>query len=242
MTRSADDLATDKGPSTRKAAVSSTVSAVGNGGTLAERLRLQISDEIVRGDLAPGIALDEMELARRFNVSRTPVREAIRLLAASGLVDARPHRSAVVARPGREQLVGMFEALCELEMICAGLAAERMTKAERAALKRLHLALKAVVRDGETLRYYELNTDFHSAIYAGSHNAYLEKITSETRARIAPFSRAQFTTLGRLEQSYSEHDTIVGAILAGHRAEAATGMRHHIETVHAAYLAYMRGV
>ena len=72
--------------------------------TLAERLRLQISDEIVRGELAPGIALDETELAQRFEVSRTPVREAIRLLAASGLVEARPHRSAVVARPGRSSL------------------------------------------------------------------------------------------------------------------------------------------
>lgn len=239
MTRSADDLAMDKGPGSRKGAASGGASVVRNAGTLAERLRLQISDEIVRGDLAPGIALDEMELAQRFNVSRTPVREAIRLLAASGLVDARPHRSAVVARPGREQLVGMFEALCELEMICAGLAAERMTKPEQAGLKRQHQELKVVVRAGETLRYYELNVDFHSAIYAGSHNAYLEKITSETRARIAPFSRAQFTTLGRLDQSYSEHDAIVAAILAGDRGKAAAAMRHHIQTVHAAYLAYM---
>jgi DNA-binding FadR family transcriptional regulator len=69
-----------------------------------------------------------------------------------------------------------------------------------------------------------VNLEFHSAIYAGSHNAYLEKITSETRSRIAPFSRAQFTTLGRLEKSYTEH----AAILAGQRAEAAA-MHHHIE-------------
>jgi DNA-binding GntR family transcriptional regulator len=185
--------------------------------------------------------LDEMELAQRFKVSRTPVREAIRLLVASGLVDARPHRSAVVARPGNEQLVGMFEALCELEMICAGLAAERMTKPERAGLARLHAALRDTVRKGEPLSYYELNLEFHSAIYAGSHNAYLEKITSETRSRIAPFSRAQFTTLGRLEKSYTEHDAIVAAILAGQRAEAAAAMHHHIETVHAAYLAFMHG-
>jgi DNA-binding GntR family transcriptional regulator len=208
--------------------------------TLAERLRLQISDEIVRGELAPGIALDETALAQRFEVSRTPVREAIRLLAASGLVEARPHRSAVVARPDRSQLVGMFEALCELEMICAGLAAERMTKAERTHLKRLHIELRATVRRGEPLAYYELNIDFHSAIYAGSHNAYITKITTETRARIAPFSRAQFTTLGRLEKSYTEHDAIVGAILSGDRAEATAAMRFHIETVHAAYLVFMR--
>ena len=69
--------------------------------TRAEELRLQLADEIVRGALAPGAALDETALARRFQVSRTPVREAIRLLAASGLVDARAHRAAVVARPTR---------------------------------------------------------------------------------------------------------------------------------------------
>jgi DNA-binding GntR family transcriptional regulator len=208
--------------------------------TLAERLRLQISDEIVRGELAPGIALDETALAQRFEVSRTPVREAIRLLAASGLVEARPHRSAVIARPDRAQLVAMFEALCELEMVCAGLAAERMTKAEQTRLKQLHHALRATVKRGDPLAYYELNIDFHSAIYAGSHNAHIEKITTETRVRIAPFSRAQFTTLGRLAQSYTEHDAIVGAILAGDRVKAAAAMRVHIETVHAAYLAFMR--
>jgi DNA-binding GntR family transcriptional regulator len=240
MSRSAENLAVAKKRG-RKAAAPAAMAASG-GKTHAERLRMQISDEIVRGDLAPGIPLDETELAQRFNVSRTPVREAIRLLVASGLVDARPHRSAVVARPDKGQLVGMFEALCELEMICAGLCAERMTKPERASLKRLHEALRLTVEGGETLRYYELNLDFHSAIYAGSHNAYLEKITTETRARIAPFSRAQFTTLGRLQKSYTEHEAVVAAILAGNRLEAAAAMRHHIETVHAAYLVYMRGV
>ena len=97
------------------------------GKTLAEELRWQLADEIVRGTLEPGTALDETELARRFRVSRTPVREALRQLAASGLIDARAHRGAVVARPSLERLTGMFEAMAELEALCAGLAAERMT-------------------------------------------------------------------------------------------------------------------
>ena len=67
--------------------------------TRAEELRLQLADDIVRGVLAPGAALDETELANRFSVSRTPVREAIRMLGASGLVEVRPHRAAVVAKP-----------------------------------------------------------------------------------------------------------------------------------------------
>ena len=94
--------------------------------TRAEELRLQLADEIVRGALAPGAALDETDIAQRFNVSRTPVREALRQLAACGLVDARAHRGAVVARPSIERLTGMFEAMAELEAMCAGLAAERM--------------------------------------------------------------------------------------------------------------------
>ena len=89
--------------------------------TRAEELRLQLADEIVRGALAPGAALDETDIARRFKVSRTPVREALRQLAASGLIDARAHRGAVVARPSIERLTGMFEAMAELEALCAGL-------------------------------------------------------------------------------------------------------------------------
>jgi DNA-binding GntR family transcriptional regulator len=210
--------------------------------TLAERLRMQLSDDIVRGELAPGIPLDEAALAERFQVSRTPVREAIRLLAASGLVDARPHRSAIVARPDKGQLLGMFETLCELEALCAGFAAERMTPGERAGLEKIHASLAPVVRDGEAQGYYELNDDFHSAIYAGSHNAYLERLTTQTRARIAPFSRAQFRNLGRLGKSYREHDGIVQAILRGSRKEAADAMRAHIETVYNAYEIYARGI
>ena len=83
--------------------------------TRAEELRLQLADEIIRGTLAPGAPLDETDIARRFSVSRTPVREALRQLAASGLVDARAHRGAVVARPTLDRLTGMFEAMAEFE-------------------------------------------------------------------------------------------------------------------------------
>src|ERR1700751_1142549 len=83
--------------------------------TRAEELRLQLADEIVRGALPPGAPLDETDIARRFSVSRTPVREALRQLVASGLVDAQAHRGAVVARPSVTRLTGMFEAMAELE-------------------------------------------------------------------------------------------------------------------------------
>src|SRR5262245_58256401 len=111
--------------------------------TLADELRLALADDIVRGLITPGAALDETELARRFGVSRTPVREAIRQLDASGLIEVRAHRGAVVARPSEERLLGMFEAMAELEALCAGLAAERMTAPERRARGRARGAARA---------------------------------------------------------------------------------------------------
>jgi DNA-binding GntR family transcriptional regulator len=209
--------------------------------TLADRLRMQISDDIVRGMLAPGAALDEMELARRFSVSRTPVREAIRLLASSSLVESRPHRSAVVARPGKAQLLEMFEALRELEALCAGLAAVRTTPQERAHLHRINETLHEAVRAGDPQRYHEINEAFHAAIYAGSHNAYLARLATETRARIAPFSRAQFRTAGRLAGSQTEHAAVLAALAKSDAKAATAAMRDHIENVYDAYGDYLVG-
>jgi DNA-binding GntR family transcriptional regulator len=206
--------------------------------TRAEELRAQLADDIVRGALAPGQTLDEMDLARRFGVSRTPVREAIRQLAASGLVDTRPHRGAVVARPSHERILGMFEAMAELEALCAGLAAERMNSGERHALEAVHEQLRVLIHSGDPQRYHEVNESFHATIYAGAHNDYLAEMTLATRVRVQPFRRAQFRLLGRLAKSHVEHDQIVRAILRGERAGAATAMRAHIMTVGEEYEAY----
>jgi DNA-binding GntR family transcriptional regulator len=179
-----------------------------------------------------------MELARRFQVSRTPVREAIRQLAASGLIEARAHRGAIVARPSEERLAGMFEAMAELEALCAGLAAERMTAAERRALEAVHEELRALIHVGDPQRFHEVNEAFHGALYAGTHNGYLAELTLATRARVQPFRRAQFRNLGRLAQSHGEHDRVVVAILRGDRARAAAGMHAHITRVREEYVVY----
>jgi len=206
--------------------------------TRAEELRLQLADEIVRGALAPGSPLDETDIARRFKVSRTPVREALRQLAASGLIDARAHRGAVVARPSIDRLVGMFEAMAELEALCAGLAAERMLPAERHALETVHEELRVLSYAGNPERFHEVNERFHNAIYAGSQNGYIAEITLATRVRVQPFRRAQFRNLGRLAKSHAEHDRVVVAILRGDKAGAAAAMRAHIELVRGEYEVY----
>jgi DNA-binding GntR family transcriptional regulator len=206
--------------------------------TRAEELRLQLADEIVRGVLAPGAALDETDIARRFSVSRTPVREALRQLAASGLIDARAHRGAVVARPSIERLTGMFEAMAELEAMCASLAAERMTPAERHRLEAVHEELRVLSHAGNPDRFHEVNERFHNTIYAGSQNAYIAEITLATRVRVQPFRRAQFRNLGRLAKSHAEHDRVVVAIMRGDRTGAAAAMRAHIELVRDEYEIY----
>ncbi|KFC75942.1 Transcriptional regulatory protein [Bosea sp. LC85] len=206
--------------------------------TRTEALRLQIADEIVSGVLEPGTPLDEQDLAARFGVSRTPVREAIRQLSASGLVSVRPHRGALVALPTPTQLDDMFEAMAELEALCAGLAARNMTVPERRGLEALHQALRTLVHEGDPARYHETNEAFHAAIYAGSHNGYLAELTLMTRARVAPFRRAQFRATGRLGGSYREHDLIVQAILRGDQPGAVEAMRAHIGIVRDAFRSY----
>jgi DNA-binding GntR family transcriptional regulator len=207
--------------------------------TRAEELRFQIADEIVQGILPPGTALDETGLAERFGVSRTPVREALRQLAASGLIEARPHASAVVARPDDARLIGMFETMAEIEALCAAFAAERMTGNERAALEAIHDTLRTYIQIGDPQRHHEINEEFHGAIYIGAHNDYLAELALATRVRVQPFRRAQFRNLGRLSKSYLEHDRVVVAILRGERERAANAMREHIRTVRDEYEAYL---
>jgi DNA-binding GntR family transcriptional regulator len=206
--------------------------------TLAEELRLQLADDIVCGALPPGTPLDESDLARRFGVSRTPVREALRQLTASGLVDSRAHRGAVVARPNIQRLNSMFEAMAELEALCAGLSAERMTAPERHGLEALHEQLRAMIQAGNPQRFHEVNEAFHNAIYNGSQNTYIAEMTLATRVRVQPFRRAQFRNLGRLAKSHAEHDRVVVAIMRGDRVGSATAMRDHIQTVRGEYELY----
>ena len=206
--------------------------------TRAEELRLQLADEIVRGVLAPGSGLDETDIARRFSVSRTPVREALRQLVASGLVESRAHRGAVVAQPSIERLTGMFEAMAELEALCAGLAAERMPATDRQKLESIHEELRVLSYAGNPERFHEVNERFHNAIYAGSQNGYIAEMTLATRVRVQPFRRAQFRNLGRLAKSHAEHDRVVVAIMRGDKTGAAAAMRAHIELVRGEYELY----
>lgn len=192
------------------------------------QLREAIEEMIAVGALLPGQHLDETELATRFGVSRTPVRETLIQLASMGLVVIRPRRGAIVAELGPQQLLEMFEVMSELEATCGRLAARRMTPDEQQALLAAHLACKQARDAQEPDDYYYKNEAFHEAIYIGSHNQFLIEQTRSLHRRLRPYRRLQLRVRNRLSHSYDEHDGVVRAIVDGDGELAAQLLRDHV--------------
>ena len=196
--------------------------------TRAEELRLQLADEIVRGALAPGAALDETDIARRFNVSRTPVREALRQLSTSGLVEIRPRRGVFVTRLSPERMMEMFETAAEMEALCVRLATYRMTPLERARIVELHQASQVMVEANDVDAYDRFNHNFHILLYRGTHNAFLGDYAVGLRDRLDALRRTQLRQPGRIQTSTREHADILAAMAEGDGDLAARRMRAHL--------------
>ena len=118
--------------------------------TLADKIASAIADGILNGALPPGERLDEVGLAEQHGVSRTPVREALRQLAMSGLIDMRPRKGAIVSKATPEEIESLFVAMAEMEATCARLAAMSMTPIERRRLQARHESMVALAAAGET--------------------------------------------------------------------------------------------
>jgi len=206
--------------------------------TLTEKLASAIADGILDGTLRPGERLDELTLAQQHGVSRTPVREALRQLTTSGLIDMRPRRGAVVSQATREQIESLFVAMAEMEATCARLCALSMTPIERRRLQARQEEMLALAEAGDPDAYSDANVAFHSAIYGGAHNTPLADYAMGLRRRVGPFRRAQFRLEGRLTRSNQEHGAVVRAILAGDAAQAHAAMLHHVSLVEDAYEAF----
>lgn len=194
----------------------------------SEELSELIEEQIATGQRQPGSRLDEQELAAEFGVSRTPVREALIQLAGAGLVDMRPRRGATVCDIGPARLCEMFELMAELEAMCARLAARRINDTEQKELLDAHRACEAARDAGDPDEYYRLNEIFHAKIYAASHNGFLAEQASALHRRLRPYRRLQLRVRNRMQTSYSEHQAIVDAILAGDGDAAADLLRRHI--------------
>lgn len=199
--------------------------------THADRLADEIAAAVLSGEFRPGVRLDEKSLAERYAVSRTPVREALRQLASTGLIDIKPRRGATVVRATSEQLETLFGAMAEIEATCARLSALSMTPLERRRLAAFHESMSAFVAAEDSDGFAAANLTLHSQIYAGAHNDIIADYATGLRRRLAPFRRAQFRTKGRLPRSHDEHKKVVDAIQAGDAAAAHAAMFHHMSLV-----------
>jgi DNA-binding GntR family transcriptional regulator len=206
---------------------------------LSEQIRRTLSDEITAGLLAAGASLDEQQLADRFGASRTPVREALRQLATSGLVEIRPHRGGVVARLTPERIMEMFEVSAEVEALCVRLATNRITPLERGRLATLHGEAAQSVACGDVDRYDTCNHAFHDALYAATHNGFLSEQAKELRGRLDAFRRAQLRDEGRITASHAEHATILVAMAEGDSDAASRRMRAHMLNAASALTRYV---
>lgn len=194
----------------------------------SQTLRDEIENSIVTGTLQPGDRLDEVQLAKRYGVSRTPIREALMQLGAIGLIEIRPRRGAVVAELGPERVFEMFEVMAELEAMAGALAARRHSKSdETAILAALEQCRRAAASDDTDGYYYE-NETFHTAIYAASHSGFLQEQCVALHRRLRPYRRLQLRVRNRMKASLAEHVEIVGAITAGDAEQARLLLRNHI--------------
>jgi DNA-binding GntR family transcriptional regulator len=199
--------------------------------TQAERLADEIASSVLSGAFQPGLRLDEQMLAERYGVSRTPVREALRQIASTGLIEIKPRRGAVVARVTSAQLETLFGAMAEIEATCARLAALTMTPIERRRLQTTHESMAEIVARNDSDAFAAANLTFHTLIYTGAHNEIIAEFSTALRRRLAPFRKAQFRTAGRLPRSHEEHGNVVKAILAGDAQAAHARMFHHMSLV-----------
>ncbi len=197
---------------------------------LSDKIREALEDEIVSGKLYAGCRLDEQELMERFNVSRTPAREALQQLATAGLVDIVPRHGAVVATLSLTEYVAMLEMLTELEGLAARLSARRMPAALRKDLEASIRACEEAAAQDDPVAYERANRWFHETVYDGSLNEVLARQLRLMRLRMGHPQRSLFDRPNRVRNSLAEHRTIVEAILDGDEDGADRAMSIHISS------------
>jgi DNA-binding GntR family transcriptional regulator len=196
--------------------------------TRTERLRLKLEAEILVGNLRPGEKLDEKTIARRFGLSRTPVREAFKALASSGMVEVRPHHGAYVSALTLKNIIEMFEVMIVLESACAELAARRLTLADQRAIRSAQVLCETARQKQSPSDFYQANAKLHEAIYRSSHNEFLMSQTLAIRQRLEPYRRQITYHPGLIEKSNEEHEQVIAAIFEMDADSAAQAMRIHL--------------
>jgi DNA-binding GntR family transcriptional regulator len=197
-------------------------------GTLSEELRNQLEEMIVSGTLKPGERLDEVELAERFDVSRTPVREAFKALIATGLLELKGRQGVTVATMSIPVILEMFEMMAAMEGLCAKLAARRATGREKTQLREIHQRLTASLEMNDPKRFYAINQEFHDLLYDASHTHYLAGQTRSLRRRLAAYRRYVTYQPGRMNATIGEHERMLVAIECADSEAAFAAASDHV--------------
>ncbi|WP_353233370.1 GntR family transcriptional regulator [Diaphorobacter ruginosibacter] len=195
---------------------------------MQDRIRLALEQDLRSGALQPGSSIDEHALCERFQASRTPVREALLLLSAKGMISILPRAGIYVRQLDTRELIAMMEGLAELEGVVARLAAHRINGEQKGLLLAALQQTGRHAANADSVEYEKANAGLHDLIYQSSGNAYIVEQTREARLRVAPYRGKMFEKPERLLKSQAEHEAVVQAILDGDSERAAEAMRNHI--------------
>ncbi len=193
-----------------------------------QKIEAALLDDISGGLLMPGERLDETKLAERFGVSRTPVREALSRLTAQGVLVAGEKRGVRVAQYTREELAQMFEAMQEIESICARLANQRLTLLARAEIEAAQAECVDAAAQNDRLAYIKANEKLHLAIYRATDNPYICDLASDFRRKTGPFRAKKLATQEDLLASVENHVDLLNKIFSEDSQTAVDGMRKHM--------------
>ncbi|MGB7501173.1 MAG: GntR family transcriptional regulator [Azonexus sp.] len=195
---------------------------------VAERLR----QRIFAHELMPGDWIDEQKLAEQYGISRTPLREALKVLASEGLVELKPRRGCYVTQILRQDLDDIFPLMALLEGRCAADAVRHAKPADIAALNSIHERLESAARDNRIDAFFEANQEFHFRIQELAGNRRLLAVVQDLR-KVLKLCRLHSLSLeGRLQQSLDEHRAIMAAFEAGDAAKAEALMHDHLLSGH----------
>ncbi|MBI3531728.1 MAG: GntR family transcriptional regulator [Curvibacter sp. PD_MW3] len=196
--------------------------------SLHERVAATLREEIFDGTLAPGSFVDEVALCERLKISRTPLREALKVLSAEGLVRHEPRRGCFVNEVTEQDLDEIFPVIALLEGRCAFEAACNASDADLAVLETLHQKLQAHAAAKRIVDYYQTNFTIHEAIITLANNRWLAQVIADLRKILKLARLQQLHAPGRLAQSLSEHLAVFAALKARDSEGAEAAMRTHL--------------
>ncbi len=196
--------------------------------TMAQRVAARLRDLIAQDQLGPGDRIRERDLAEQLSVSRTPLREALRILAAERLVELLPNRGAVVADPSQKEIQDLLSMLGALEALAGEQAAERASDAQIDEVRALHYEMLAAFSRQDRLAYFHLNQAIHRAIVEASGNSALIETHALTNARLYRVRYTSNLVNTHWRVAVSEHESIIEALAARDGERLSKILRAHL--------------